>query len=577
MMSLFGELKRRNVFRVGIAYLIASWLVLQVVDVVGPILELPAWISRAALLFIAIGFVVSLVIAWAYELTPDGVKRESEADRSESNTNVAGRKLNVVIIGVLLIALAFFALDKFIWNRTETPVLQAGTQQRTIAVLPFVNMSASDEQEYFSDGLTEELLNLLARIPQLRVTSRSSAFYYKGKDVRIADVGRELGVGHVLEGSVRRSGDTIRITAQLIDVTSDSHVWSDTWDRTFDDIFLIQDEIAKAVVDELQIRLGSGVPLAVETEPEAYTLFLRARHLVLDRTVESYSRALELLNAVLEIDPDYIPAWLELGDIYWDGRGIGMFVSVDPAALARDAASRVFDIDPDNARAHLLLGMVSSSLEVDIRTAQREIDRALALDPNDIQIVWSAAMMAGRTGNVAKAQELAARARQLDPVGVDYLYGSGLISMAAGQFDEAEVAFRRAIRLAPDGVGFHQRLAWVLLIKGQYEEALKEAEKEVVEARQASVRGLIYQTIGDTEQARLEHEKLIGLGERWTYEIARLYAYRNMPDEAFDWMERAFARSDSSFWFVSWDPFLDGIRDDPRFASVEERLWINRE
>ncbi|MDH4074144.1 MAG: tetratricopeptide repeat protein, partial [Gammaproteobacteria bacterium] len=488
MMSLFGELKRRNVFRVGIAYLIASWLVLQVVDVVGPILELPAWISRAALLFIAIGFVVSLVIAWAYELTPDGVKRESEADRSESNTNVAGRKLNVVIIGVLLIALAFFALDKFIWNRTETPVLQAGTQQRTIAVLPFVNMSASDEQEYFSDGLTEELLNLLARIPQLRVTSRSSAFYYKGKDVRIADVGRELGVGHVLEGSVRRSGDTIRITAQLIDVTSDSHVWSDTWDRTFDDIFLIQDEIAKAVVDELQIRLGSGVPLAVETEPEAYTLFLRARHLVLDRTVESYSRALELLNAVLEIDPDYIPAWLELGDIYWDGRGIGMFVSVDPAALARDAASRVFDIDPDNARAHLLLGMVSSSLEVDIRTAQREIDRALALDPNDIQIVWSAAMMAGRTGNVAKAQELAARARQLDPVGVDYLYGSGLISMAAGQFDEAEVAFRRAIRLAPDGVGFHQRLAWVLLIKGQYEEALKEAEKEVVEARQASVR-----------------------------------------------------------------------------------------
>ena len=209
-MSFFRELKRRNVFRVAIAYLIAAWLILQVTDIVVPILELPNAVGKAVLLFISVGFVISVILAWAYELTPEGVKLEKDVDRSQSITHLTGRKLDFFIIGILATAVAFFALDKFVWNVRTVPTETASTTQQAIAVLPFINISADEDQEYFSDGLTEELLNLLARIPQLRVTSRSSAFYYKGKDFRIADVGRELGVGHILEGSVRRSGKTIR-------------------------------------------------------------------------------------------------------------------------------------------------------------------------------------------------------------------------------------------------------------------------------------------------------------------------------------------------------------------------------
>ena len=236
-MSLFSELKRRNVFRVGIAYLIVAWLTLQVTDIVVPILELPDVFDRGVLLLLAIGFPFALIFAWAFEMTPEGVKKEKDVDRAVSITQHTGRKLDFIIIGVLTVAVAIFALDKFVWTESVAP--------KTIAVLPFVNMSDDSEQEYFSDGLSEELLNLLAQIPELRVTSRTSAFSFKGKDATIAEVGRTLDVEHVLEGSVRRSGDTIRITAQLINVSTDTHVWSDSWDRDFQDVFVIQDEIAE--------------------------------------------------------------------------------------------------------------------------------------------------------------------------------------------------------------------------------------------------------------------------------------------------------------------------------------------
>lgn len=573
-MSFFEELKRRNVFRVGIAYLIMAWLVLQVTDIVVPIIELPEAFSKGVLLLLAIGLPIAIILAWAYEMTPEGVKKEKDVDRTESVTH---RRLDFVIIGVLTLALAIFALDKFVWSGDAAPAVTSATEQQTLAVLPFINMSSDEEQEYFSDGLTEELLNLLARIPELRVTSRSSAFYYKGKDFKIADIGRELGVGHILEGSVRRSGETIRITAQLINVADDSHIWSETWDRTFDDIFVIQDEIAEAVVGELKVRLAGQVPQVADTDPEAYSLYLRARHLVVGRSVQNYEQAMQFLQAALAIDSGFVAAWLELGSIYWDGRGIGMFSQEEAIASARDAANKVLRLDPDNAGVHMLLAHIAQGLEMDMATASREIRRALELNPNDAAIVSTAGFVAVRIGDFDAALELIQKAKLLDPVGVTNRYGMGLSEMGIGRLDEAEDAFRKKIELAPAGIGNHQRLALVLLLKGQYDAALEEANMEPVEARRASVRSLIFQTTGDLDQAIIEHDKLIASGERWTYEIARMYAYRGMADEAFHWLERALARNDPSLWFISWDPFLDNIRNDPRFAVIEAQLGINRE
>ncbi|MDX1406224.1 MAG: tetratricopeptide repeat protein [Woeseiaceae bacterium] len=573
-MSFFEELKRRNVFRVAIAYLIAAWLVLQVTDIVVPILELPDAVSKAVLLFIAVGFVISVILAWAYELTPEGVKLEKDVVRSQSITHRTGRKLDFIIIAVLAIALTFFALDKFVWNTRTPPAEIASTAQQAIAVLPFVNMSANEDQEYFSDGLTEELLNLLARVPQLRVTSRSSAFYYKGKEFRIADVGRELGVGHILEGSVRRSGDTIRVTAQLINVAEDAHVWSNTWDRTLDDVFEIQDEIAQAVVDELRVRLVGDTPRAFSADPEAYSLYLRAKHIWTERTVANNRRAEEMLKNAIEIDPTFVAAWLEIGYVYFDSQGIGIRASEEAAELARDAAHNALRLDATNGQAHALLATVASAIEQDLATAISEIDIAMTLAPNNADVVRIAGFTKIRLGNFEEGLALYERAITLDPLGVGSWYSIGLGYMAAERLEEAEAAFRRAIELNPDGIGNHQRLATVLLLRGEHGAALEEIQSEPVEARRRQVRALIYQSMGDNERAQAEHEALIALGERWTYEIAQNYAYRGMIDEAFHWLDRAIARNDGSLWYLASDPFLDSIRDDPRFEAIERRLGI---
>ena len=264
-MSFFAELKRRNVVRVGIAYAIAAWIILQATDVIGEILDLPQWGGKLILLMLGVGFVISLFLAWAFELTPEGLKRESEVDRDSSITRVTGRKLDRAIIVVLALALAWFAWDKFSGGgapsaRPETAAATATEPEapsaekavdQSIAVLPFINMSADADNEYFSDGLSEELLNLLAQVEGLKVAARTSTFKFKGSDADIAEIGEKLNVATVLEGSVRKAGDQVRITAQLIMVDDGFHLWSENYDRRLDNIFEVQDEIASAIVDAL--------------------------------------------------------------------------------------------------------------------------------------------------------------------------------------------------------------------------------------------------------------------------------------------------------------------------------------
>jgi TolB-like protein len=254
--SFFAELKRRNVFKVGIAYAIVAWLLLQVSDTLVPALHLPEWFNSGVAFVLIIGFPIAIILAWAFEMTPEGLKKEKDVDRSQSMTNVTGQKLNNAIIGVLVLALVYFVVDKFVLDpgrdaaQIATAVQDSHDQQpepiepansdKSIAVLPFVNMSSDQEQEYFSDGLSEELLNLLAKIPELRVAARTSSFSFKGQSIEIPEIASRLNVDHVLEGSVRKSGNQIRITAQLIQADNGYHLWSETYDRQLDNIFQIQ-------------------------------------------------------------------------------------------------------------------------------------------------------------------------------------------------------------------------------------------------------------------------------------------------------------------------------------------------
>jgi TolB-like protein len=324
LMSLFSELKRRNVIRVAIAYAVAAWLVLQVIDVVLPILGIPNWAAQLMLLLLVIGFIVALVISWAFEMTPDGLKRESDVHREDSITHHTARKLDWITILLLLVVGAVVVIDRLIPETVDGKPVEAtghtaqtaeiaqnaqepapGTlatkdQRQSVAVIPFVNMSDDENNEYFSDGISEELLNVLVRIESLRVPSRTSSFAFKGSAKKLAEIGRELGVEHILEGSVRKAGNRIRVTAQLVEVGTDTHLWSETYTRKLDDIFAVQDEIAQSIVGALQQQLTSegqqGLTRHSTNNIEAYNKFLLGRHLWRQRTIPALLAAIEPLQ-----------------------------------------------------------------------------------------------------------------------------------------------------------------------------------------------------------------------------------------------------------------------------------------
>ena len=571
-MSVFSELKRRNVFRVGIAYLVTAWLLLQVADLVLDNVPAPEWAMQILLLAVAAGFPIALLFAWAFEVTPEGVKLDSEVDRNQSITRATGRKLDFAIIGVLSVAVIFFALDKFVWTEGARP---ADTVQSSIAVLPFINMSSDQEQEYFSDGLSEELLNLLAKIPELKVTSRSTSFFYKGKDFKIADVGRELGVEHVLEGSVRRSGDRIRVTAQLIDVAEDAHLWSETWDRTIDDVFAIQDEIAQAVVDGLKLRLLGDLPATDRTVPEAYALYLQAMQLLNHRNADSALQAEALLQQVLEIDRDYIPAWLELARAYRQGGAVGAWHPVQAFPKARNAAVEVLRLDADNVPALVMLANIALRYDYDVESATEYVGRAMSVKPDDESARQIESTIAFLAGNFDSAIRFSENAVDRDPANTNRRYGLGQVYMGARRFDEAKESFRKAIALSPTSAGSHFFLGAILMLEGDFDGALEQIERENREGYRATGLALLYQARGDGEQADKALAALIALGNRWTYQIAAVHAFRDEADEAFLWLDRAMDRRDTSLGGLKGDPLMDNIRDDPRLNEVFARLGLN--
>jgi TolB-like protein len=392
-MSLIAELKRRNVFRVGVAYVICAWVIAQVADLVLENIEAPDWVMQAIMLVLAIGFPLALIFAWAFELTPEGIKRESDVDPGGSVTKRTGRKLDFLIIAVLAVGIIYFAVDKFVLQPapepTEViaeavPAAEPTTQVKTIAVLPFANMSGDPEQEFFSDGISEELLNVLAKVKGLRVTSRTSAFAFKGKDITTPEIAEKLGVKHVLEGSVRMAGDRVRITTQLIEVETDSHLWSESYDRELADIFAVQDEIAAKVGEALKIALlgADARPIrpSHETSIEAYSDYLLARQKLANMTYVNAEESERLLKSVIERDPEYAPAYAALAGTYRTMAGWGMFPPSEASARMMPLVDQALMLDDRLAEAWQHLAYIRWASD-DLEGAHSAEERALELDP----------------------------------------------------------------------------------------------------------------------------------------------------------------------------------------------------
>ena len=572
-MSLFEELKRRNVFRVGIAYIVLAWLLLQVGDTLAPALHLPEWINSALAFFLILGFPLAIFFAWAFEMTPEGLRLEKNVDRDESITPTTGRKLDRTIIVMLVFALAYF-----VWQSQKAPdeeVVETVAGEPSIAVLPFENMSSDDEQEYFSDGLTEELLNLLAKIPELKVTSRTSAFFYKGKDIKLSDVGRELDVDHILEGSVRKSGNKIRITAQLIAVDTDAHLWSETWDRNLDDVFAIQDEIAAKVVEELRIQLLGDLPHAVATDGESYSLFLQARHTLSQRTHESLFRGEELIDKAIEIDPGYAPAGVLKAHIYSQQGDVGARMPLEAGPLARAAVDRALELDADNAAAHALSGDIMVSFERNFAGAKDAFDRALELDPNDVDVLFQASIYYAIIGQPETALQLGLRTYERDPLFVPNHGTLSYIYSMLGRAEEAEAISRERIEISPNSYGSYYYLAIPLILQGRYEEALEVAQQERLDGFKQTALAIVHWHLGNRAESDRAMQALIAQQSGgWDWQVVQAHAVRGEIDEAFAAMQAAYENRDTGLQLILGDKFLNNLRDDPRYDAMVEKMGI---
>jgi len=571
--NLFAELQRRNVYRAAVLYAASGWLLVQIVTQVSPYFHIAEWAVRWIIVAAIVGFPFWIAFAWFYEFTPEGIKRESEVEPHESITHHTGRKLDFAIIGVLAVAVVLLVTDRFVLHHGVNEEAAVPIAEHSIAVLPFVNMSSDKEQEYFSDGITEELLNLLAKIPQLQVTARTSSFSFKGKNTAIPEIARTLHVANVLEGSVRKSGNAVRITAQLIRAGTDTHLWSQTYDRKLDDIFAIQDEIAADVVKQLKVTLLGAAPTARTTDPEAYALYLQAVQLARQNTAEAFKQSDALYHKVLAIDPRYAPAWAGLAENLYHQADQGLLSEKEGYAQAREAAMKALAIDPDYALAHARLGWIARSADNDLAGAAQHYKRALALDPADLDVLRTSAVLLADLGRLDEALVLDEAVVRRDPVNVTTLSNLGYHQRMAGRLDAAIASFRTVLSLAPGRGGAHYGLGNALLQKGDAPGALTEIEQETSENWKMIGLPMAYHALGRKADSDAALAALIAKWEKESpYNIAYVYAYRGEADKVFAWLDKAVEYGDPGLGSIVTETLFDKIHADPRWLGFLRKV-----
>jgi TolB-like protein len=492
MNNFFAELKRRNVFRVGLAYVIVSWVALQFVDVVQDPLDLPLWLPKVVIVLLAIGFPIALIISWAFELTPEGLVKTAHADKQASITPRTGQRINKLIISGLTLALVFLLVERFypVGEEPVTAIPEAKVGKTSIAVLPFVNMSDDPGQEFFSDGMTEEILNVLAKNHALRVAGRTSSFAFKGKNVDMRTIGKNLGVDYLIEGSVRKDADTVRITTQLVQVADGFHVWSETYDRKLKEIFVVQDEIAHAISDALKVSFGDGAsePNAANQTGNmaAYDLYLKARDAHKNRRIPE---ALTLAEKVTKIEPEFAPGWAVYAQalalapnwIYLDEP----MESAGAYAKGFIAAQKALILDPNSVEAlGALANVYRTRLQWD--EAGKAYQKALSIDPDNPVILEDYVEFLLAVGKIKAALPHAQRLVTLEPQVAIYLHSLVQTYWALGDYSSALPVAEDEYKLGSNLIFIVTEYAQVLWLNGQKQKArdiLAESDLLPVELR----------------------------------------------------------------------------------------------
>jgi TolB-like protein/Flp pilus assembly protein TadD len=595
-MNFFSELKRRNVYKVAVAYAVASWLLIQIATQVFPFFEIPNWAVRLVVLLLVLGFPVALILSWAFEITPEGIKLESEIEPNKSIKRRTGRKIVAVTIALAIVAAGLLAYQLVRSKSTITPTASAARTEaviapsnKSIAVLPFDNLSRDPDNAYFCEGVQDEILTRLAKVADLKVISRTSTQQFKSAPENLPQIAKQLGVAHVLEGSVQRANDQIRVNVQLINALTDAHLWAETFDRKLTDIFAVESEIAKTIADTLQAKLSGSEQHAIAARPtentEAHQLYLKGRFFWNKRTGNDLKKSIDYFQRAIVADPNYALAYAGVADAYvfLPGYTAGTPKDCYPKAMA--AAKKALELDDTLAEAHTTLALAIWYYDFDFSLANREFQRAIELNPN---YATGHQQYANNTlsalGRFDEAIAEGKRAVELDPLSLVINADLGMNYYYARRYDEAITQLRKTLEMDPGYYYAHVDLGQVLAAKRAFGEAILEYQKARALNDDPFVLGLLghaYASSGNKTEALKILDQLKEMSrQRYvsTYSFAIVYLALGDKQEALRWLEQSYQdRAGADIGWIRVDSLLDPLHGDPGFEALAEKIVPARE
>jgi TolB-like protein/Tfp pilus assembly protein PilF len=585
MNDFFSELKRRNVYKVAVAYAVVGWVIAQIATQIFPFLDIPNWVVRLVIVSIAIGFPIALVIAWAFEATPEGIKRTEDVDPSViARAPKRHTWIYVVIIGAATSAALFF-LGRYTAGSKTAATAPSDLAAKSIAVLPFESLSEDKNNAFFAEGVQDEILTRLAKVADLKVIARTSTQRFKSAPTDLSEIARQLGVANILEGSVQKSGDQVRVNVQLINAMTNAHLWAEIYDRKLSDIFAVQSDIAKTVADTLQAKLTGAEKQMMAVQPtsntEAYELYHKGRSLWEKRTGDNIPRAIAFFEQAIARDPNYALAYAGLASAHILSPYYTHTDRRQEGAKAKEAALKALSLDPNLAEAHSALGKILFWAELDIAGAMREYERALELKPNDAGTRhWYGNDTLAALGRFEEAIAEGRHAVELDPLSPIINTDLGVTFLYARRYDEAAAQLRKTLEIDPTFFYAHFNLGIALQAKGDLSGAIAECEK----ATELSSNNLLVLTVcaaakaqaGDKDVAlRMlsELDEISRQREVVGYFRALLYLSLNNKDEAVRWLEQGYEERDgANICWIKVDPLLDPLHGDPRFEALAQKV-----
>ncbi|MGH8163333.1 MAG: tetratricopeptide repeat protein, partial [Rhodanobacteraceae bacterium] len=554
--NFFAELKRRNVYKVAVAYAVVGWLVIQIGSTVLPTFHAPEWVAQALVVFVLLGFPIALVLAWAFEITPEGIKLESEVPPNESITRKTGRKLIAITIGLAVIAASLFALQHFRPRLTSVSVAPAAAgpapvPEKSIAVLPFENLSSDKENAYFAEGVQDEILTRLAKVADLKVISRTSTQHFKSSPENLPQIAQQLGVANILEGSVQREPNEVRVNVQLIKAATDAHLWADIYDRKLTDIFSVESDIAKTIADTLQAKLTGSEKQLIAKAPtankEAYELYLEGRFFWNKRTASDLRKAAEYFNEAIAKDPNYALAYAALAQTWMLFPAYNGGAPKDYFPQAEAAAKKALALDETCADAHVALASLKSIYDFKNLAAIPEYERAIELDPNDATAHhWLANDALANLGQSTRELAEMKRALDLSPLSLIINANVGVAYLHNGQLDQAIAQLRKTVELDGDFYYGRWNLGIALEMKGDMAGAMAQFQKAVAvtdDPGPLGALGHLYGVIGRKEEARkilkqLQERRAKGYID--AYPLAIVYLGLGDKDQTLHWLEQSY-------------------------------------